>query len=159
MNLKRIGKFLITYFYPFFRYSLFFFRLNNDSVKVIVFFKNKVLLIKNTYRQGWTFPGGGVKKNESYEQAAIREVHEEVAINISKLKNHGFLNLDSQKSNKTIVFSCEVTKSNLKIDNLEVEKAVWINIDRVSHLPLLPVAAQCAKLLNLQKPSNPITIV
>ena len=151
MSLKRIGKFLITYLYPFFKHPLLFFRLNNDNVKVIVFFKNKVLLIKNTYRQGWTFPGGGVKKNESYEQAAIREVREEVAININinNLKNRGSFNLDSQKSTKTVVFSYEVKKSNLKIDDLEVEKAVWINIDEVSHLPLLPVATQSAKLLNL----------
>jgi len=149
MRIKLILKIIIKYFYPSLKHLPFFFRLGNNSVKVIIFFKNKILLINNTYRKGWTFPGGRVKINESCEQAAIREVCEEVSIDINKLKNHGSFIFDGHKNNKTTVFTCKVKTSNIKIDNLEVEKAIWIDINKASRLQLLPVAKQCAKIINL----------
>lgn len=149
MKIKPVVKLIIKYFYPPLRRLLFFFRTSNNSVKVVIFFKNKILLIKNTYRKGWTFPGGGVKTNESCEEAAIREVSEEVAIHINKMKNHGFFNSGTHKNNKTTVFSCKVKTANIKIDDLEVEKAIWVDIDKASRLQLLPVATQCVRLLNL----------
>lgn len=147
MKIKLVVKLIIKYLYPLLRHLLF--RPNNNSVKVVIFFENKILLIKNSYRKGWTFPGGGVKTNESYEQAAIREVREEVAININNLKNHGFFYFGTHKDNKTTVFSCKVKSSNIKIDDLEVEKAMWVDINNASRPQLLPIATRCARLLNL----------
>jgi len=39
--------------------------------------KTKVLLVKNVGNGSWSLPGGAVEKDETLEQAAIREVKEE----------------------------------------------------------------------------------
>ena len=52
---------------------------------VVTLFENKVILLKRAYNPGknyWTFPGGFVNRGEIVEQAAKREVFEEVGIKI-----------------------------------------------------------------------------
>lgn len=45
--------------------------------------KHEVLLVKPNYREGWLLPGGSVEANESPLGACIREVQEEVGIELS----------------------------------------------------------------------------
>ncbi|WP_431983913.1 NUDIX domain-containing protein [Streptomyces qinglanensis] len=40
----------------------------------------RVLIVKPNYREGWNLPGGRVEYGESPEQAAVRELREEVAV-------------------------------------------------------------------------------
>ena len=46
---------------------------------------DKVLLVRHSYRPGWYFPGGGVHKWETLEEAAIRETREEGAVEVEAL--------------------------------------------------------------------------
>lgn len=55
----------------------------------IIFIDNKVVLLKRIRKQNdnylhyYAIPGGGVEKNESLEQACIREIQEEVSLNVT----------------------------------------------------------------------------
>lgn len=144
--MKRVVRFFIAKLYPFLTPFLYFFRSTGKGVKTLVFYEKKLLLIRNSYRKGWSLPGGGVKKNELLKDAAIREVYEEVGIKINNLKEHGSFILSDKGSGKIAVFSCTVKSTQFKIDGLEVEEAKWVNIGEVSRLHLLPVAAKCVEI-------------
>lgn len=68
-------------------------RTHRDVVSALFFSKdNKLLMGKKdpkaggVYKGSWHIPGGGVNENEDKVQALIREVKEEVGIDVSKAK-------------------------------------------------------------------------
>lgn len=61
-----------------FIYALF--QVKTQGVRIMVIRGSQILLIKSTYHRYWVLPGGGVGKNETFDQAGRREVHEEAGI-------------------------------------------------------------------------------
>lgn len=56
---------------------------NTHGVYIAVWCKGKILLIKNSYKQYYTLPCGGINKNETAKQGGVRELSEEVNIQVS----------------------------------------------------------------------------
>lgn len=50
---------------------------------VAVHVDGKLLLIRNSYRRGWTLPGGGVESGETSIDAARRELGEELGLTVA----------------------------------------------------------------------------
>jgi ADP-ribose pyrophosphatase YjhB (NUDIX family) len=71
------------------------------------------LLVRHTYAPGWTFPGGGVDREETLEEAVTRELCEEVGVEIvGRPRLFGiFANLDKFKGDHVAVYIIDTWKS------------------------------------------------
>ena len=102
-----------------------------DRVRVIVYRDDgDVLLVKNRFsRQKWALPGGGVNRNESYEQAAAREVLEEVGLKIDDLRYIGKANSHESYAKFSVrVFAVHASDYAIKC-NFEIMETRWLNRD------------------------------
>lgn len=101
----------------------FIIRPTTYGVKVIALSGDKVLLVKNRYDKYWYLPGGGIKKNESPEQCAQREIKEECGVVLKDLKILGVYvnNIEYKRDQITLLcadISGESPTKGLEIDEL-----------------------------------------
>jgi 8-oxo-dGTP pyrophosphatase MutT (NUDIX family) len=75
------------------------------GVNVLLVQDGAVLLVRPTYKNSWTLPGGGVSRGETLAQAARREVSEEVGFVLHDLQLFGmYTNLTATNSDHIAVF-------------------------------------------------------
>lgn len=103
------------------------------GVRVLLIKEDQVLLVKHVYQDGWYLPGGGVKRNETPEQAARRECREEVGAEIGALELFGiFTQFVEHKNDHIIVFASHDFSLTQK-KNFEIER---VDFFKVNELPL-----------------------
>lgn len=96
-------------------------------VSVLLKNKNKFLLVKETLESGvskWIIPGGKVEFGESLEEAAKRELEEEVGIKVKRLKLLSHKEAIFPKHNyHTVIFFFEA-KTNKTVLGKDIEGKV-----------------------------------
>ena len=107
-----------------------------DAVLCIITKGNKILLMEKLRGFGKgliSVPGGKINKKESPTHAAIREVKEEVNVDVSNLKYHGNIEFYSSNSKEWIVhvFSTKTVKGRIK--NTEEGIPEWIDIKKMRY--------------------------
>lgn len=122
--------------------------------------QQEVLIVKQSYKNYWSIPGGVVEENESPYAAALREVEEEVGLTLERLK---FLCVDYMPSHTTkgeclqFIFSAgkidDNTLKKIKLQAGEIVEYQFLNINQA--LPLLnenlrPRLERCFEALRAQ---------
>lgn len=98
--------------------------------------QGEILLVQNTLGdRRWTLPGGGIEKGESANDAAIREVHEELGIVLrsNNCRHIGQVYVAVGRYDAPIIVSrlSEVQKSSIKPRKLEIYAAEWFSVSKL----------------------------
>lgn len=98
--------------------------------------ENQVLIAKRPEHKPlglkWEFPGGKVEENESLEACIIREIKEELNLDIIPMDYIGEENFDYDHSNVTLhLYTGRIINPNDMLLNEHIE-AKWVNVDELS---------------------------
>ena len=63
-------------------------RPRTSGAHLFMWHQGRVLLLRTSYRSGWTTPGGAIKQGESPVDAAIREAREEIGLVLTATDLH-----------------------------------------------------------------------
>lgn len=130
--------------------------IKRDIVGAFIFSKDHKILLGQSgkggvYQKQWVVPGGGIKPGETHEQAVIREIQEEVGIDVSHAEISRLPNVSSGTSEKTLrdtnetvnvemtfydfVFRLDLNASDIKLtleDDLEIAR--WFSKEELSEV-------------------------
>lgn len=103
-----------------------------EVVAGIIYKNNKFLIAQRNFKKAqgglWEFPGGKVEKNESYENALIREIKEELNADIEVNEYIGeSIHHYPEKDIKLIFYKAKLLSKNVEL--LEHERCEWITKD------------------------------
>lgn len=98
----------LRFLYLGYRIFAFIFRPLHLGVRVMMVRDGKVFLVRQSYRDGWFMPGGGLKRGETIEQAARREAREESGAELGNLRLVGiYTSFDLHTTDHNALFACD----------------------------------------------------
>lgn len=109
------------------------FNVKTYGVRIMLVHDGKILLVRHWYNSLWVMPGGGIRKHETPEQAAARELREELGLEHVQLEYRlGIYANTKEGKNDTVhcfVVKCD-TRPTIKTGfNPEVSDRVWYSFD------------------------------
>ncbi len=139
--------------YPLLRFYWRVLRPDVLGVRCLVEYEGRVLLIRNPYGpMKWDLPGGGVRRGERPEEAARREVFEEVGIPLTNLRPLGRYT-GTEYYDKDTVVSFYASADSLAINprRAEVYEEGWFEWGRLPE----PLSREAAKVIGLYRSAAP----
>ena len=126
--------------YPVWKFYLLQFQTRSQSAEVALWSNSRLLLIRNSYRQTYTFPGGFIHSDEDTATAAIRELYEETGISVkaSQLRFSFACSYNiGRYEGHDDIYECQLADMPaLHVDNREVVEAQFMTVDTALALPL-----------------------
>lgn len=145
----------------------------NDAARAIIIVNDHLLLMErvvegNSY---YTLVGGGIKENETPEEAVVREIDEETSLKVTGLQ-HVFSDITPTGYPNQYIFLCEVEADGpmgIKVGSeedtrnkmgLDVHELAWMHKDNFGKLPFRTPQLQAAIVTGLKKgfPKEPTSL-
>lgn len=114
------------------------------TVATFVIHEGKVLLLWHKKLRKWLPPGGHIEPNELPDEAAVREVREEVGLDI---RIQGLIGVyggpefrcvypnGDQCAYVTTVYGCTATGTDARPDGVEISDVRWVTEQEAARLP------------------------
>jgi 8-oxo-dGTP diphosphatase len=109
---------------------------------------------RKNYPDCWAVPGGHLLKNESAEEAAVREIREELGVDVTGLSVLPPINTISSGNEITfhMFATSEWTGGEPKIKNDEHSKLQWFSVDDACQLEPLALSEYKSRFRSLSLP-------
>ncbi|KYH28105.1 MULTISPECIES: 8-oxo-dGTP diphosphatase MutT [Clostridium] len=124
---------------------------NIEVVAAIMKHDNKIFITRRSYgefKDMWEFPGGKIEDGETQEEALIREIKEELELDIKISKYLTTIDYDYPNFHLTMhCFICDICGGELHLN--AHNDAKWVNLDEVDNLRWIP-----ADVLVIEKLKN-----
>lgn len=115
---------------------------------VAVWQGGEILLLRSSYRQGWSLPGGGIARGETARDAALRELREEIGLVVepAALREAQTAELEWEyRSDHTTIFEITMAEAPaLRLDHREIVAARFL---APAAVPLDEIAPHLARYL------------
>jgi 8-oxo-dGTP diphosphatase len=120
---------------------------------VAIWHDGEILVLRSSYRQGWSLPGGGIAGGERAREAAVRELREEIGLVVAASALHEAQTLElvwEHRSDHTTIFELTLAeRPALRLDNREIVGAAFRAPDAIELDEVVPhVARYLARFRN-----------
>ena len=116
-------------------------KCENSIITVLcMIYQNNKILLQNRVKEDWkgyTFPGGHVEKQESFVQAAIREMKEETGLTVRSLNLCGVKQFQTDLDERYIVLLFKTNCFEGTLTASEEGEMVWVDRRRLMEYPLV----------------------
>jgi 8-oxo-(d)GTP phosphatase len=125
-----------------------------------------VLLVHSIKRDEWEFPGGKLKRNESYEKGAKREMLEETGMQLLALSpylvwQHDVVSVDSILTTRTIkrYFKGSGRTKKLRPNGIDVDEVRWFPLaDAIALLNTKHETKTILETIGRNSPKKPLSV-
>ena len=122
-----------------------------EVVAAIIKIQDKIFITRRSYGEFadmWEFPGGKIELGESREEALIREVKEELELDINNLEYLTTVDYDYPNFHLTMhCFICEICGGELVLN--AHNDAKWVSLEELSTQKWVPADVEVVeKILN-----------
>ena len=104
-------------------------RPTHRGALVALWHDGEILLLRSSYRAGWSLPGGGIAPGEDTRMAAVRELREEIGLIVEPASLHEAQVLElvwEHRRDHTTIFALTVSeRPTLRLDNREIVGAAF----------------------------------
>ena len=122
-------------------------------VAAILHHESRILATQRGYgdfKDGWEFPGGKIEAGESPEAAIVREIEEELAVEIVPEKEVVTVEYDYPTFHLSMTCFWASIKAGEKVALLEHEAAKWLSYEELDSVAWLPADVDLVKAIKAQ---------